>query len=560
MADYFKFRESNCKNCYKCIRHCPVKAISFSKNQAHIVSEECILCGECFVTCPQNAKDVRDDLPVAKELLKSGKPVYASVAPSYRAAFPGVSFEAIKASLKKLGFTYAEETAIGATVVKRRYEQLINEGKQRVILSTCCHSVNTLVEKYYPEAIPYLAKVVSPMLAHGMSMKKEHPDGKVIFIGPCISKKAEAEKYKDVIDCVLTFEDITSWFKQQNIEPEIIKESFENTGRTRIFPVAGGILDSMYIDKNSQWTYLAVDSVSSCMAALEDVINGNIDHCFIEMSACEGSCIGGPAIGKERLFPVADRIAVRRNAGSEDFSVEQPEDKAIERSFQLGTIKRAKVGESAIADILEKMGKTQPEHELNCGSCGYETCRKKAYAILSGKAEVNMCLPYLMARAESFSDNIIGNTPTGVIVLNREMVIQQINAAALKLMNIHDEKAVLGRNVVCILDPAPFLQVISEERNIYERQFYLTEYMKCVKMTIVLDDHYDIIIAFMRDITEEYNERISKDELSRKAMDITDKVIEKQMRTVQEIASLLGETTAETKIALERLKETLRDE
>lgn len=182
---------------------------------------------------------------------------------------------------------------------------------------------------------------------------------------------------------------------------------------------------------------------------------------------------------------------------------------------------------------------------------------KKAYAVTTGKAEINMCLPYLMVRAESFSDTIISNTPNGIIVLNREMIIQQINAAALQLMNIKDEKTVLGRNVVCIFDPSLFLRAISENRNLYEQQLYLAEYRKHIRLTIIIDDHYGIIIAFMRDITDEYNERISKDERGQKAIDITDKVIEKQMRTVQEIASLLGETTAETKVALERLKETL---
>lgn len=558
MDEYFNLKEANCKNCHKCIRHCPVKAISFSNNQAHVVSGECILCGECFIICPQNAKNIRDDLPEAKRLLKSGEKVYASVAPSFAAAFPDTPFKSIKDVLIKLGFSGAEETAIGATIVKRRYEELIQERKQPIVISTCCHGVNTLIQKYYPDAVPYLAKVVSPMLAHGISIKKAHPEAKVIFIGPCISKKAEAEGNPGIIDCVLTFEDITLWFKQQHIEPLHEKPSIEIASKARLFPTTGGILDSLEIDKNSDYSLLAIDGTKNCIAALEDITNGNLNNCFIEMSACVGSCIGGPAMGKRKLYPVRDRVAVRRNAGHEDFAIEQPDSKTIEKRFLVTAIKRIKVSDSGINEILEKMGKTLPEHELNCGSCGYETCREKAYAVLMNKAEINMCLPYLMARAESFSDNIIGNTPNGIIVLNREMIIQQINAAACRLMNIKEEKTVLGRDVVCILDPSPFLEVASGERNIFERQLYLAEYRKYIRMTIIIDKNYDIIIAFMRDITDKYNERMGKDELSQKAIDITDRVIEKQMRTVQEIASLLGETTAETKVALERLKETLR--
>ncbi|MEA4847474.1 MAG: [Fe-Fe] hydrogenase large subunit C-terminal domain-containing protein [Clostridiaceae bacterium] len=558
MTDYLKFKKSNCKNCYKCIRHCPVKAIAFANNQANIVPEECILCGECVVICPQNAKRIREDLPKANKILESGVKVYASVAPSVAAAFPEVSFESVKAALIKLGFAGAEETAIGATIVKRRYEELILENKQQVIISTCCHSVNTLVQKYYPAALPYLAKVVSPMLAHGMSIKKAHPGSKVIFIGPCISKKSEAEEYPGIIDCVLTFEDIRAWFEQRDIMLDTEQKSAEAIGKTRLFPTRGGILDSMNISQTGEYSLLAVDGVSNCIAALEDVINGSLEHCFIEMSACVGSCIGGPAMGKGRSFPVRDCIAVRRSAGREDFPVEQPEDKILEKKIPAALVKGVKYGGSAIEEVLRKMEKTLPEHELNCGSCGYETCREKAAAVLAGKAEITMCLPYLAARAESFSGNIINNTPNGIIVLNSGMEIQQINAAACRLMNIGDEKSVLGRNVACILDPGPFAQAASESRNVYEQQVYIAEYRKYVRMTIVIDSKSDIIIAFMRDVTKEYTEQADKEEFNRKAIEITDKVIKKQMRTVQEIASLLGETTAETKVALEQLKETLR--
>jgi len=558
MESYFEFKESNCKNCHKCIRHCQVKAIGFSRNQAHIVPDECILCGECFVTCPQNAKEIRDDLPNAKLLLQSGAAVYASVAPSAAAAFPGVSFASIRDSLSRLGFAGAEETAIGATIVKKRYEELIRENKQGVILTTCCHSVNRLVQIHYPAAIPCLAKVASPMLAHGMSIKKAHPGSKVVFIGPCVSKKAEAEEYPGIIDCVLTFEDLSSWLRQQNVEPASEKQVRGETGRARLFPTSGGILDTMDVDKDSDYSLLSIDGIRNCITVLEDVVNGNLDHCFIELSACTGSCVGGPAMVNRKFSPMRGRIAVRKTAGREDFPVEQPDGKTVEKTFPAAAFKKVMVSDSAIRETLEKMGKTLPEHELNCGSCGYETCRDKAYAVLMGKAEINMCMPYLMARAESFSDNIIGNTPNGILVMNRELVIEQINAAACALVNVKDGKEVMGRNVTCILDPAPFTEAITEEHNIYERQLYLEDYEKYISMTVVIENNFGIIIAFMRDITDEYNERKGKDDLSQQAVDITDKVIEKQMRTVQEIASLLGETTAETKVALERLKETLR--
>lgn len=556
MSGYLQLKESNCKNCYKCIRHCPVKAISFSHNQAHVLEDECILCGKCCINCPQGAKRVRDDLPHVRALLQSGQAVSASIAPSIAAAFPGISFAAICTALKKLGFADVQETAIGATAVKRRYEEMIREGSSSVIISSCCPSVNNLIRKYYPQAVPYLAKVVSPMIAHGNLIKQAHPDSKVVFIGPCIAKKAEADEIPGTIDGVLTFEDLASWLKQDNISLADDGQEEEPSGKARLFPIAGGIINSMNLPQDSGYVYMAVDGIENCIAALEDVIAGGLEKCFVEMSACTQSCVGGPVMGKERSFPVRDRQIIWQSAGSEDFDMPQPAPKELERSLPVTFIPQIRPGAAAIKDVLRKMGKTLPEHELNCGSCGYDTCQEKAAAVLEGKAETNMCLPYLMARAESFSDNIIHNTPNAIIVLNRTLEIQQINHAARAMMNVREEASVRGRNVVCLLDPSPFMQVIESGKNIYDQLAYLSEYRRYVKMTILPDPQYDIVIAIIRDITAEHDEREGKNAMGQKAVEIADKVIEKQMRTVQEIASLLGETTAETKIALERLKET----
>ena len=206
------------------------------------------------------------------------------------------------------------------------------------------------------------------------------------------------------------------------------------------------------------------------------------------------------------------------------------------------------------------MGKTKPEDELNCGSCGYDTCRAKAVAVFRGKAEISMCLPYLKERAESFSDNIVNNTPNGIIVLNEEMEVQQINRAARNIMNIRSNSDVMGQPVVRILDPTDFMTVKQTGRNITDKKVYLAEYHKYVEMTVIYDSDYNVIIGMMKDISDEEDERRKKEEISAKTVEIADKVVDKQMRIVQDIASLLGETAAETKIALTKLKETITDE
>ena len=213
-------KKSNCKNCYKCIRHCPVKSIRFTGNQAYIIGDECIMCGQCFVVCPQNAKQITDETEKVKVFLQSGVPVVVSLAPSFVANFDGVGIESMREALKQLGFYDVEETAIGATIVKREYDRICNEEGRDIIITSCCHSVNLLIQKHFPKLIPYLADVLSPMQAHCKEIKKRIPNAKTVFIGPCVAKKDEAQRYEGLVDAVLTFDELSAWLKSKNIVPE----------------------------------------------------------------------------------------------------------------------------------------------------------------------------------------------------------------------------------------------------------------------------------------------------------------------------------------------------
>ncbi|MCI8331545.1 MAG: 4Fe-4S binding protein [Clostridiales bacterium] len=556
--DCLTLKKSNCKNCYKCIRHCPVKSIRFSGNQAYIIGNECILCGQCFVVCPQDAKQIVDETEKVKVLLQDGTPVIASLAPSFIANYEGVGIEAMKSALCKLGFADVEETAIGATIVKNEYERMIEEESRDIIISSCCHSVNLLIQKYYPSSLPYLADVLSPMQAHCKDIKRRIPDAKTVFIGPCVAKKDEAAHYEGLVDAVLTFDELTRWLKEENIELSGDAQPQDNS-RARFFPTTGGILKTL-THENPHYTYMAIDGVENCIAALKDIENGRIHHCFIEMSACVGSCVGGPVMEKFHRSPVRDYMTVANFAGTKDFETGETDPLTLKKPFTVIERTMPKPSEQEITDILRQMGKTKPSDELNCGSCGYSTCREKAIAVAQGKAEISMCLPYLKDRAESFSDNIVRNTPNGLIVLNEKLEVQQINRAALKMLRLRSESDVLGDQIIRILDPKDFLEVLSHGRSIHNKRDYLAEYEKYVEQSIIYDKEYHLLLCIMRDVTEEENVRESKENISRQTVEIADKVVDKQMRIVQEIASLLGETAAETKIALSKLKESISDE
>ena len=561
MANCLTHKKSNCKNCYKCIRHCPVKAIRFSGNQAHIIGNECILCGHCYIFCPQNAIEIADGTEKARVLLQSGSPVVASIAPSFIANYDGIGIESMRRALKKLGFLDVEETAVGATIIKNEYDRMLKEEQRDIIITSCCHSVNLLIQKYFPSCLEYLADVMSPMQAHCAEIKKRIPGVKTVFIGPCVAKKDEAEYYEGYVDAVLTFAQLNEWLKAEGIELENARD--ENAlaeSRARFFPTTGGVLKTMAKDVPG-YTYIAVDGVENCIAALKDIQSGRIHNCFIEMSACVGSCIGGP--GMEKYYntsTIKDYITVADYAGERDFAVDQPGPMELKKHFTMIPPKLEKPTESEIMTVLRQMGKFKASDELNCGSCGYNSCREKAIAIIQGKAESSMCLPFLKDKAESFSDTIVKNTPNGFIVLNENLEVQQINNAARKIMNIRAASDVLGEPVVRILDPTVFVQVKNSGRSVRDQRVYLAEYKKYVEQTVVYDPDSRMLIGIMRDITDEEIEKEKKARINKQTVEVADTVVEKQMRIVQEIASLLGETAAETKIALTKLKESIADE
>ena len=399
---------------------------------------------------------------------------------------------------------------------------------------------------------------MSPMQAHCSDIKKRIPGAKTVFIGPCVAKKDEAEYYEGIVDAVLTFEELDQMLAAERVELDREGDSMANS-RARFFPTTGGVLKTM-AQNAPGYTYVALDGVENCMTALRDVASGNIHNCLIEMSACVGSCIGGPVMNRAKKPLVSDYITVASYAGERDFAVDQPAPMTLKKNFTMIRQKMAQPSEAEIMAVLRQMGKFKPSDELNCGTCGYNSCRDKAIAVIHGKSEASMCLPNLLDKAESFSDTIVKNTPNGLIVLNENLEVQQVNDAARQIMNIRSASDVLGEPVVRILDPTLFSQVKNSGRNIKNKPTYLAEYKKYVEQTVVYDTDSRMIIGIMRDVTDEVEARERKETISRQTVEVADKVVEKQMRIVQEIASLLGETAAETKIALTKLKESIGDE
>ncbi len=562
MIRYLDFKDARCKDCYKCLRECPVKAIKVVDHHAKIIESRCILCGRCTKVCPQNAKSVHTERDEVEKLLRGGN-VVASVAPSFVSSFGLQDFSVMKLALGRLGFADAEETSIGAREVTAQYKKLLEGGKFKNFITSCCPAVNTMIELYYPQALAYLAPVDTPMIAHAKMIRRRDSKAKVVFIGPCIAKKREARE-SGVVDGVLTFEDLAKMFEDKGIAlSEIARLPARGKGevnRAKYYPISRGIIKSFenYIDG---YEFVAVDGAEKCKEVLENI--ESLSGMFIEMNSCDSACVNGPcslALKAGALKANADiRKYVSKDieaGGSAAFT--PAEDIDFTCVHERRRTEDFVPTDRQLQEILAKTGKTRPEDMLNCGACGYDTCLEKAWAVANGYANIEMCVPYMRERAESMSYEIIQTSPNGIVMLDNDLNIMEINGKAKELLGIK-ERDVKGQGIFQYFNPTDFVLAQNDKKNLYNKKEYIEKTGSYIELTVIVFKDGRGVYGVMKDITQETKSEEQIDKMKLETLATTDEVIKKQMRVAQEIASLLGETTAETKVALLKLKKTLQD-
>ena len=556
MTVYLDFKSARCKNCYKCLKECPVKAIRIVNNQAKIIETRCILCGKCTLVCPQNAKEVHSELSEIKALVNAKK-VIASVAPSFISNFNVPGFSAMRNALKQAGFYDAEETARGARAVADEYERLLAEGRYKNFITSCCPSVNRAISLYYQDALKYLAPVESPAVVHARILKEENPGCSIVFIGPCIAKKKECRE-SGLFDGVLTFEELAELFEELDIQPEDTKEA-ENQywNRARVFPVSTGVIKTLK-NPSADYEYIAVDGASRCREVLEEI--DRLEGIFVELNTCQGACVNGPCTLNREDSSIISNARVRKYTAENSWGELLPEKDENVSLFcehsRINTNDR-QPSEEEIRKILEETDKYGPEDELDCGACGYSSCREKAWAVANGYADVEMCLPYMRERAENLSGEIIENSPNGIVVIDSNFRVVDINDKASQLLGIEQFREKADSIIDLTGNDPDIIEALAEKRNLKLEELLIPATDSYVEFSLNHMKDHNMIFATMKDITEEvhYNEKLDK--LTDETIAAADAVIKKQMRTAQEIASLLGETTAESKIALMKLKEIL---
>lgn len=563
------FKEAKCRNCYKCVRVCDVKAITVKNEQAQIMNDKCILCGHCLEACPQNAKSFISDLDKVKGYLKDGIPTILSIAPAYLGILKYKTPGQVITALLDLGFTMVRETAEGAAYVTEEYQKLLTAGQMENIITTCCPSVNDFIEIYYPSLTKYMAPVASPMIAHGKLIRKEFGEKvKIVFLGPCISKKREAvsdPRTVGYIDAVINFTEVEQWLKEENIDimelPDTPPQN-PNPRVNRLYPISSGVLSSVVASKKESDGYrkFYVHGINNCIELFQSMERGEVSGCFIEADLCNGGCIKGPAVDRASISRFKVKLDMEETIPKEPVEDEEFYQRAEGLSFHKVFLDRSPKEPlpttEEVNHILSKIGKTKPEDELNCGACGYSSCREKAIAVYHGKAELTMCIPYMHEKAQSMANVVLDTTPNVIILVDSEMKIVEFSGAAETYFNIPRSKA-KEMYLYEIIDHTDFEQVLLTHESIMGKKVEYTDKGLTTLQNIVYVQEQDAVLGIFQDITleEEKNKQAYKIKVD--TIEMAQKVIDKQMLVAQQIAGLLGETTAETKVTLTKLRDTI---
>ncbi|MBN2597161.1 MAG: 4Fe-4S binding protein [Marinifilaceae bacterium] len=563
--DVFKpvYTEQNdCQDCYKCIRECKLKAIKVVNNSAQILHDDCIYCGTCTLICPVNAKKVRDDVKKVKGLLKRSPKVIVSLAPSFVTEFPNLSDGQITAALKSLGFAHVSETALGAQEVSKNVAEFIGKQDKGIYISSACPSVVEMICKHYPKYKNYITPFLSPLLTHSKFLKAVYgEDCHVVFIGPCIAKKSESDQFPELLDAALTFSDLRKWFEDENIDPYLFSEE-ENeevfvpgkAGRGVLYPIDGGMI--MGVKNNTTatdavyMTFSGINNIQSVLSDLDKYKKSTV--MFLELLACDGGCVNGPGTDKSYSTAIKRLEVINKLGKDQGFQLET--DFSIERTFDsILPIERREHAESSIKEALTMVGKYSDKDEINCGGCGYNSCREFAGALLEDRSEPNMCVSYMRKIAHDKSSALLRKIPSGVVIVDDQLKIREANLSFARMMGSEIEQlyeTVPGLVDADLIKIAPFHKlfssVLSTGVDNLERDIRFGN--KMFHITLFSIHKHKIAGAILRDMSQPF---IQREEVISRAKSVN----QKNLETVQKIAYLLGENASETEEMLNSIVE-----
>lgn len=554
--------ETECQDCYKCLRSCPVKAIKIEKARAAVMADMCIACGRCVAVCPAGAKKIRRDLSKVKRLLNEGRKVYVSLAPSYAGVMRGWTDQKLIAALKKLGVTGVSETALGAQLVSRQVSREMAENKTRKLyLSTACPAAVDYIVKYRPELKKWLTEWLSPMIAHARLLHRTYGDeAAVVFIGPCVAKKKEADEFYHDVDAAITFDELKDWLEESGLSPQSVAEHAdavfvpETSHEGAIYPVAGGMIETLKaLGQGKGGGMVTVSGMDYMQQAFAVLDADKLTHpVFMELLACEGGCVNGPGCGAGNEVLLNElEIRSRVDVGNlAEPAVAVPD---ISRKIEGMTARTSKYTVSEIESALHAVGKYEPLDELNCGGCGYDTCRAFAEGLLDGRAEPSMCLSFLRRQVQKKANALLRCMPSGVVIADAQLHVVECNRNFAMLFG---DETLMSYDIRPGLEGAsldkivPFVDVFHDVlRNETEyRNDMMRVGSKLLRVTVFSIDPHQIVGCIILDVTRT---ELRREQIAQRARE----VINKNLVTVQEVACKLGEHMADTEILLRSIAE-----
>lgn len=558
--------KAQCRDCYRCLRSCPVKAIEMKSGQASIVKDLCIECGTCIRECPQGAKSYRNDIQLVKEIIAENDEICVSIAPAFAALFTREQQARLPAALRKLGFTYIAETSIGAQEVAKATEKLVQEKPNDKHIATACPTVVSYLEKYHHDMIGMLTPIISPMAAHGKKLKSKFQNAKVVFIGPCLAKKSEAthKHVKPYIDAVLSFDELIKWFDDEAIDiNDCSPLTFDETGPhcASLFPIEGGLLKTADMDTDILSNEVhAISGVEEIEDLVRDIEDGTHDGAaFIEPLFCHNGCINGPLFGCSKTM-YQRRRDLLSYVETKSITDCEPQQSLEELSVNFSPINlfNDKITEEKIKEVLEKTGKHTEEDELNCGACGYSSCRDKAIAVIRNMAETEMCIPYMRRMAEQRTDKIIETNPNGVVILDKHFNILHMNPAFCTTFTC--TKAVLGKNISYLIDPEPFERLAAGENDLIEESVKYARYnLECRQIIYKLHDEQQYVGMFIN-ITDAKADQAKLEKIRSSAVTQAQELLQHQISMAQQMAKFLGESTAQGEQLVEKIMNLVQED
>ncbi|MBX3043355.1 MAG: 4Fe-4S binding protein [Candidatus Kapabacteria bacterium] len=556
--------KAKCLDCNRCVRVCPVKAIRIKNSQAFVDWEKCIVCGNCVNECPQSAKTYRNDIFTVQELLKSDKPTAVIVAPAYAAIMEPWQSVRLASVLRYIGFKYIAEAASFASDVAYATLEYHKESKSSVITSSC-PAVVSYVEKYQPHAIGNLAKVKSPMVATAEYLKNHLGNNwNIVFIGPCIAKKYESVRIenRNLFDAVLTFDEMYDLFNEFSIEQARFEESsFDLTAgdNEKLFPALSGFLKAANMKTESfSNEFLSADGIEEIKNII-DYVAETQKPVIVEALFCKHGCINGPGCStKTNIYQRKNNLINYFNKKEFELNSVEHEKPELRTIFNNNlSIKQPIYTEDEILNVLEKIGKSNPEDRLDCTSCGYDSCRDKAIAVLSGMAEPEMCVSFIRKRSETKADKILQQSPNGIVIVDDNYNIIAMNQAFRKMFMCSNSN--IGKPISMIMDPEPFIKFNSAENDKFEiTKKYDNFNIICHHIIYSLKEEKKLVGVFVN-ITNVISNKEKIDSLKKETILKATELLDHQIIMSQRIAKLLGDSTAQSEELINNLLKLTND-